>query len=192
MHFGRKNQVEANAEVTNQTGERASTSRREIAITGNLRLFQLLVAGILVCLAFPFVQYRIAGTTTEKISGIKFLLTFSEYADMIFSPVFSIMVYALLLISTFFLVILIVVTLFIRKQESSVNYLFLSIVNSDWPLMPVTIILSFFIDTGIVPAIGYVVIAVIKIILFCVLRNDLNCLNQLNASFRRKNTTLSK
>lgn len=192
MHFGKKNQVEANAEVTNQTGERSSTGRREIAITGNLRLFQLLVVGMLVCLAFPFIQYRIVGTTTEKISGINFLLTFSEYADMIFSPIFSIMVYVLLLISTFFLVILIVVTLFIRKQKSFVNYLFLSIVNSDWLLMPLTIILSFFIDTGIVPAIGYVVIAVIKIILFCVLRNDLNYLNQLNVSFRSQKTTLSK
>lgn len=192
MHFNRKNQIEPNAETTNQTGERSSTAHREIAITGNLRLFQFLVVGMLVCLVFPFVQYRIVSTTTEKISGIKFLLTFSEYADMIFSPIFSIMVYALILISTFCLVLLIVVTLFIRKQKSFVNYLFLSIVNSDWLLMPVTIILSFFVDTGIVPAVGYVVIAVIKIILFCVLRNDLNCLNQLNASFKSKNTTLSK
>lgn len=192
MRYYRKKQIELNNEVTNQTGERPGTLHKEIAITGNLRLFQLLVAAMFVFLAFPFVQYRIAGTSTDKISGIKFLLTFSEYSDRIFSPIFSILVYVLLLISTFFLLLLIVLTLFIRKQKSFVNYLFLSTVNSDWLLMPVTVILSFFVDTGVVPAFGYVAIAVIKIILFCSLRNDLNCLNHLNASFRNKNTTLSK
>ena len=184
MQFDRKNQIDSEVEFVNQSNEKQDTLRREISLTGNLRLFQLLVAGMLIFLAFPCVHYRTAGTTTENISGIKFLLTFPEYVDRIFSPIFSIGVYVLLLISIFSLLLLIVLTLFIRKQKSFVNYLFLSIVNSDWLLMPITIIFSFFVDTGVVPAIGYIGIAVIKIILFCTLRNNLNHLNHLNANLR--------
>ena len=97
MRLYKNNQREPNAEITNQADEMSSSSQRKISITGNLRLFQLLVAGMLVCLAFPFAQFRIASTTTGKISGIEFLLTFSEYADRIFSPIFSIIVYVLLM-----------------------------------------------------------------------------------------------
>lgn len=190
MQFDRKNQIDSEVEFVNQSNEKQDTLRREISLTGNLRLFQLLVAVMLIFLVFPCVHYRTAGTTTESISGIQFLLTFPTYVDRIFFPIFSIVVYVLLLISIFCLLLLIVLTLFIRNQKSFVNYLFLSIVNSDWLLMPVTIIFSFFVDTGVVPAIGYVVIAVIKIVLFCVLRDDLTRLNCLNASFRSKNITL--
>ena len=46
MRFYRKKQIELNDEVTNQTGERPGTLHKEIAITGNLRLVQLLVAAM--------------------------------------------------------------------------------------------------------------------------------------------------
>ena len=50
MRFYRKKQIELNDEVTNQTGERPGTLHKEIAITGNLRLVQLLVAAMFVFL----------------------------------------------------------------------------------------------------------------------------------------------